>query len=466
MKKEERIEIIELLTNVEKFENTTVTVRGWVRNSRINNNIGFIELTDGSSFKNLQLVLNNDLKNYEELKKIKLYSSLIAKGKLVKTEQGKHVAELQIEELEIEFMADEKYPLQNKRHTMEFLREIAHLRPRSNVFRSVFKIRSLAASYIHNFFQEKGFVYLNSPLITASDAEGAGELFQVTTLDMENLPKDENGNIDSSKDFFGKNSYLTVSGQLNGETFAHAFGKIYTFGPTFRAENSNTVKHAAEFWMMEPEMAFVDLKGNMDIAEEMLKYVIKNILENAKDELEFLDTFVENGLINRLEKDLTDNYERVTYTKAIEQLQNSGHEFENEVTWGMDLDTEHERYLAETIYKKALFLIDYPKDIKAFYMKENEDKKTVAAMDLLVPGIGELIGGSQREDRLEVLEEKIINLGMKPEDYSWYLDLRRFGSVEHSGFGLGFERLIMYITGMKNIRDVIPFPRTPKNCNF
>ena len=461
----ERIEINDIFKEKEKYLEKEVYLRGWVRNSRFNKNIGFIELSDGSNFENIQLVLENSLENYEEISKVKLYSSVKAKGKLVKGFKEQTV-ELQVKEIEIEHMSDEKYPLQNKRHTMEFLREIAHLRPRTNIFRAVFKIRSLAATAIHMYMQQEGFIYVNTPLITASDAEGAGELFRVTTLDYNDLPKTKEGEIDSSKDFFGKDSYLTVSGQLNGETFAHAFGKIYTFGPTFRAENSNTVKHAAEFWMIEPEMAFFNLKDNMDFAENTLKFVIDYVLKHGRKEIEFLNKFVSEGLLERLEKDLNDSYARVTYTEAIEKLKESGHSFETKVEWGMDLETEHERYLAETIYKKALFLTDYPKDIKAFYMKENEDKKTVAAMDLLVPGIGELIGGSQREDNLEVLENKVISLGMKPEDYSWYLDLRRYGSVEHSGFGIGFERLIMYITGIKNIRDVIPFPRTPKNCKF
>lgn len=455
----ERIEITKIYESKDKYIDKEVFVKGWVRNSRINNNIGFIELTDGSDFRNLQIVLDTTLSNYEEISKVKLYSQIAVKGKLVKSQMEKQEVEILATEIVIENMADEKYPLQNKRHTMEFLREIAHLRPRTNIFRAVFKIRSLAAQAIHSYFAKEGYIYVNTPIITGSDAEGAGELFRVTTNSRDEKSME-------TDDFFAKNAYLTVSGQLNGETFAHAFGKIYTFGPTFRAENSNTVKHAAEFWMIEPEMAFVDLKGNMDIAESVIKYVIEYILKNAKLELEFLDKFVAEGLIAKLEADLKNEYGRITYTEAIEKLKESGHKFDKKVEWGIDLDTEHERFLAEQIFQKPVFLTDYPKEIKAFYMKENKDGKTVAAADLLVPGIGELVGGSQREENYEKLVEKMQKLGMDVKNYEWYLDLRKYGSVEHSGFGIGFERLLMYLTGIKNIRDVLPFPRTPKNCEF
>lgn len=461
-----RIEIQEILENKERYLEEKVQIRGWVRNKRFNNHIGFIELTDGTNFNPIQIVISEDNNDFEKAKKLTIYSSIFVKGKVQKSEKSQQDVEILAEEINVEYACDEKYPLQNKRHSFEFLRTIAHLRPRTNTFRAVYKIRSLAAIAIHEYFSKNGYSYVHTPIITSSDAEGAGEMFRVTTLDNDNLPLTEDGKVDNKKDFFGKDAYLSVSGQLNGEALALALGKIYTFGPTFRAENSNTTRHAAEFWMIEPEVSFVDLVGLMDIAEDMLKYITKYVLENAKEELAFLDKFIQNGLIEKLENTLKNSFKRLTYTEAIEVLKNSKHKFETKVEWGMDLETEHERYLAEVEYKMPVFLTDYPSAIKAFYMRENEDNKTVAATDLLVPGIGELIGGSQREERLEVLENKMKSLGLDLDNYQWYLDLRRYGSVEHSGFGLGFERLIMYLTGMQNIRDVLLFPRTPKNCEF
>lgn len=460
----EKIKISDIFKDKQKYLNKEVYLEGWVKTVRNSSNLSFINLNDGSSFTDMQIIVEKDIKDYEKIKNVNIYSSIFVKGKLVKSE-GKQDIEVKAEEIVIFQNADEKYPLQNKRHTREFLRTIAHLRPRANLFKAGFRLRSLAAQAIHKFFEEKDFIYVNTPIITGSDAEGAGEMFSLSARPLKEvatLGKD----YDPKKTFFGKEAHLTVSGQLNGEAFAHAFGNIYTFGPTFRAENSHTTKHAAEFWMMEPEMAFTDLKGCMDNAEEMIKFVIKYVFKKAKPELEFLDKFVENGLIKKLEKTLNEPFGRCTYTEAIEYLKKANKNFEFPVEWGIDLQTEHETYLAEEVFKKPVFVTDYPKDIKAFYMKLNDDGKTVAAVDMLVPKIGELIGGSQREENYDKLIKKIHEFGLKEEDYTWYLDLRKYGSAIHSGYGLGFERLIMYITGIENIRDVLPFPRTPGNCEF
>ena len=460
------IEIKDLYRNSEKYFSKEIQVSGWVRTVRDSKTFGFIELNDGSFFKNLQVVFDNNLNNFEDICKLTLSTSITVVGELVKTENAKQPFEVKAKEINIIAMSSPEYPLQKKRHTMEYLRTIAHLRPRTNTFNAVFRVRSAAAYAIHKYFQEQNFVYVHTPIITGSDAEGAGEMFNVNAFDLEAVPKDEEGNVDYTKDFFGKGAHLTVSGQLNGETFAHAFKNIYTFGPTFRAENSNTVKHAAEFWMIEPEMCFADLKDDMDIAEGMLKFIIKYVLETCPEEMEFFNNFIDNTVLDRLNNVLNSDFGRITYTDAIKELEKHNNEFEYKVSWGVDLQTEHERYLSEKIFKKPVFVTDYPAEIKAFYMKLNPDGKTVAATDCLAPGIGEIIGGSQREDSLEKLQAKIKDLKMDERDYWWYLDLRRYGSVPHSGFGLGFERLIMYITGMQNIRDVIPFPRTPKNCEF
>ena len=462
-----RIEIKKLFRNTDEYAGKEVTVCGWIRNIRDSKIFGFIELNDGSFFKSVQVVLEEkDLENFGEVIKLNIGSSLVVKGTLVITPNAKQPFEIKATEVQISGKSSPDYPLQNKRHSFEFLREIAHLRPRTNTFSAVFRVRSLVAYAIHKFFQEQNFVYVHTPIITGSDCEGAGEMFRVTTLDMKEPPLTENGEVDFSKDFFGKSANLTVSGQLNGETFAMAYGNIYTFGPTFRAENSNTARHAAEFWMIEPEMAFADINDNMDMAEAMVKYIINFLLENAPEEMEFFNTFVDKGLLDRLNLIVNSDFERLTYTKAIELLMPYKDEFKYPVEWGIDLQTEHERFITEKIFKKPVFLIDYPKEIKAFYMKQNPDGKTVSAMDLLVPGVGEIIGGSQREENLEVLTNRIKELGMREEDYNWYLDTRRFGSVVHSGYGLGFERIIMYVTGMSNIRDVQPFPRTTGNAEF
>ena len=462
-----RIEIKKLFRNTNEYAGKEVTVCGWIRNIRDSKIFGFIELNDGSFFKSVQVVLEEkDLENFGEVIKLNIGSSLVVKGTLVITPNAKQPFEIKATEVQISGKSSPDYPLENKRHSFEFLREIAHLRPRTNTFSAVFRVRSLVAYAIHKFFQEQNFVYVHTPIITGSDCEGAGEMFRVTTLDMKEPPLTENGEVDFSKDFFGKSANLTVSGQLNGETFAMAYGNIYTFGPTFRAENSNTARHAAEFWMIEPEMAFADINDNMDMAEAMVKYIINFLLENAPEEMEFFNTFVDKGLLDRLNLIVNSDFERLTYTKAIELLMPYKDEFKYPVEWGIDLQTEHERFITEKIFKKPVFLIDYPKEIKAFYMKQNPDGKTVSAMDLLVPGVGEIIGGSQREENLEVLTNRIKELGMREEDYSWYLDTRRFGSVVHSGYGLGFERIIMYVTGMSNIRDVQPFPRTTGNAEF
>ena len=453
--------------NTAEYANKEVTLGGWIRTMRVSKNFGFIELNDGSFFKNIQIVFEAEkLSNYEEISKQNVGAALIVKGLLVETPEAKQPFEIKATEIAVEGTSTPDYPLQKKRHSVEFLREIAYLRPRTNLFSATFRVRSLIAMAIHEFFQGKGFVYAHTPIITGSDCEGAGEMFRVTTLDLENLPRTEDGKVDYSKDFFGKETNLTVSGQLSAETFAMAFRNIYTFGPTFRAENSNTTRHAAEFWMIEPEMAFADLNDNMEIAEEMLKYIIQYVLDHAPEEMEFFNSFVDKGLLERLDNILNNEFGRVTYTEAVDLLKKSGHEFEFPVEWGIDLQTEHERYLTEQIFKKPVFVTDYPVEIKAFYMRLNDDKKTVAAMDLLVPGVGEIIGGSQREERIEVLEARMDELGLKREDYWWYLDLRKYGGTRHAGFGLGFERAVMYLTGVGNIRDVLPYPRTVKNAEF
>ncbi|CAK7075859.1 asparagine--tRNA ligase [uncultured Tissierella sp.] len=449
-----------------KYLNQEIQLEGWIRTSRTSKTFGFIELNDGTFFKNIQIVFEEGLENFKEIEKLPLSSSIMVKGKLIPTPEAKQPFELKASSIEIEGYSAADYPLQKKRHTFEYMRTIAHLRPRSNTFNAVFRVRSILAYAIHKFFQERGFVYVHTPIVTASDAEGAGEMFRVSTLDFQNMPVTEDKKIDFSKDFFGKETSLTVSGQLEAEAFALAYKDVYTFGPTFRAENSNTARHAAEFWMIEPEIAFADINDNMQLAEDMMKYIIKYVMENAKEEMEFFNSFVDKGLIERLENVANSDFGRITYTEAIELLEKSGEEFQYPVEWGMDLQTEHERYISEQVFKKPVFVVDYPKEIKAFYMRLNEDGKTVAAMDLLVPGVGEIIGGSQREERLEVLEQKIIDNGMDPADYWWYLELRKFGGTKHAGYGLGFERAVMYITGMSNIRDVIPFPRTVKSAEF
>ncbi|MFP5520619.1 MAG: asparagine--tRNA ligase [Bdellovibrionia bacterium] len=449
-----------------QYLNKKLNLSGWVRKIRISKNFGFIELNDGSSFKGLQIVIDSSLPNFEALSHLSISSSLIVRGVLSASEGAEQAYEVKATEVEILQKADLDYPLQNKRHSYEFLREIAHLRPRTNTFAAVFRVRSVLAQAIHEFFQNQDFVYVHTPIITGSDAEGAGEMFRVTTLDLKKLPKTPAGEIDFSQDFFSKSTNLTVSGQLNVETYCAAFRNVYTFGPTFRAENSNTSRHAAEFWMIEPEMAFADLNVNMEVAEEMIKFIIRRVLEKCPDEMSFFNQWVEKGLFDKLQNILNSEFAQCTYTEGIEILQKCGKTFETAVTWGMDLQSEHERYLAEEYFKKPVFLTNYPKDIKAFYMKLNPDQKTVRAMDLLAPGIGEIIGGSQREDNLEILERRMRDMHLEPADYKFYTDLRRYGSFPHAGFGLGFERMLMYITGMGNIRDVIPFPRTPRNADF
>ena len=458
--------IKDLFRNKEKYDGKEITVSGWIRTLRDSKTFGFIELNDGSFFKNLQIVFNDTLDNFKEVSKLTISSSIIVTGKLIITENAKQPFEVQANKIEIFNVSDQDYPLQKKRHSVEYLRTVAHLRPRTNTFNAVFRVRSLLSYAIHKFFQERNFVYVHSPILTSSDAEGAGEMFRVTTLDLENVPKTDAGEVDNSKDFFGRPAHLTVSGQLDVETYAFAFRNVYTFGPTFRAENSNTVKHASEFWMIEPEICFADLKDDMNLAEDMVKYIISYVLENAPEEMEFFFFFISNGLLERLNHVVNSDFGRITYTDAIKELEKVNDKFEFPVEWGSDIQTEHERYLSEVVFGKPVFVTDYPKEIKAFYMKQNDDGKTVAATDLLVPGIGELIGGSQREDDIEKLKTRMKELGLKEEDYWWYLDLRRYGSAPHAGFGLGFERMMMYLTGMANIRDVIPFPRTPKNCEF
>ncbi len=448
------------------FAEKSVKISGWIRTIRASNAFGFIEINDGTFFKNIQVVFESEiLENYKEIASQNVGAALNIQGKLVLTPDAKQPFEIKAEKIEIEGLSTPEYPLQKKRHSFEFLRTIAHLRPRTNTYSAVFRIRSLAAYAIHKFFNERDFVYAHTPLITASDCEGAGEMFKVTTLDLENVPT-KDGKVDFSQDFFGKSANLTVSGQLNAETYAMAFRNVYTFGPTFRAENSNTTRHAAEFWMIEPEIAFADLSDDMELAEDMLKFVIKYVLDNAPEEMEFLNKFVDNGLIERLTFVANSDFGRVTYTDAIEILKKNNENFDYPVEWGSDLQTEHERYLTEEVFKKPVFVTDYPKEIKAFYMRLNDDGKTVAAMDCLVPGIGEIIGGSQREERLDVLTARMKELGLSEKDYWWYLDLRRYGGTHHAGFGLGFERAIMYLTGISNIRDVLPFPRTVGNAEF
>ena len=463
----ERMKIAAVFADGDALGGREITVCGWARTIRDMKTFGFIELNDGSCFKNLQVVMSaEELANYKEIAAQNVGAALIVHGTVVLTPEAKQPLELKATAIEVEGTSTPDYPLQKKRHSVEFLRTIQHLRPRTNLFSATFRVRSVAAYAIHQFFQERGFVYVHTPIITASDCEGAGEMFRVTTLDPENPPRNEDGTIDYTQDFFGKPANLTVSGQLNAENFAMAFGDVYTFGPTFRAENSNTQRHAAEFWMIEPEMAFTDLKGDMDVAEAMIKFVIKEVMAKCPDELAFFNSFVDKGLIERLEHVASSDFGRVSYTEAVEILEKNNDKFDYKVFWGCDLQTEHERYLTEQVYKKPVFVTDYPKEIKAFYMRMNDDGKTVAAADCLVPGIGEIIGGSQREERLELLEGRIAELGMKPEDYWWYCDLRRYGSCKHAGFGLGFERLVMYLTGVSNIRDVLPHPRTVGNAEF
>lgn len=463
----ERVQIKEIFRNQKDYVGKEISVCGWIRQIRDSKKLGFIELNDGSFFKCIQVIFEEDkISNFKDVAKLSISSSISVKGDLVETPDGKQPFEIHAKEIEILGASDLDYPIQNKRHTFEYLRTVAHLRPRTNTFMAVFRVRSLVAYAIHKFFQEQGFVYVHTPLITGSDCEGAGEMFRVTTLDLDNVPKTEQGEVDYTQDFFGKSVNLTVSGQLNGEMFATAFGNIYTFGPTFRAENSNTPRHAAEFWMIEPEMAFADLSDNMDVAEAMVKYIIKFVMENAPEEMEFFNKFIEPGLIDRLENVVNNKFERITYTKAIELLTPYKDQFKYPVEWEAGLQTEHERFITEKIYKKPVFVTDYPAGVKAFYMKQNPDGKTVAAVDLLVPGVGEIIGGSQREENHEVLINKIKEQGMDEETYKAYLDTRKYGTVVHSGFGLGFERMVMYLTGMSNIRDVIPFPRTTGSAEF
>ncbi len=460
------ITVKELYKNREQYFNKEVTVGGWVRTNRDSKSFGFIVLNDGSFFETLQVVYHDTMANFEEITKLNVGAAVVVKGILVATPNAKQPFEIQATDVEVEGASTPDYPIQPKRHTVEYLRTITHLRPRTNMFQAVFRVRSLAAYAIHKFFQDRGFVYVNTPLITGSDCEGAGEMFRVTTLDMENLPKNEDGTIDYTQDFFNKETNLTVSGQLNGETFAQAFRSIYTFGPTFRAENSNTTRHAAEFWMIEPEIAFADLEDDMNLAESMLKYIINYVLENAPEEMKFFNSFIDKGLLERLDNVANSDFARVTYTEAIDILAKNNDKFDYKVSWGCDLQTEHERYLTEQVFKRPVFVTDYPKDIKAFYMKMNDDNKTVAAVDCLVPGIGEIIGGSQREDDYDKLLARMNEMGLNPDDYGFYLDLRKYGSTRHAGFGLGFERCVMYLTGMSNIRDVIPFPRTVNNCEL
>ena len=451
----------------EAFGGKTVTLGGWVRNLRDSKAFGFIDLNDGSCFKSIQVVFEREVvANYDEIASMNVGAALVVTGEIALTPEAKQPFELKAQKIEVEGTSTPDYPLQPKRHTVEFLREQAYLRPRTNLFSAVFRVRSEVAYAIHSFFNQRGFVYVHTPIVTGSDCEGAGEMFRVTTLDMDNPPRLEDGSIDYSQDFFGKSANLTVSGQLEGETYAMAFGNIYTFGPTFRAENSNTARHAAEFWMIEPEIAFADLNDNMQLAWDMIKYIVNHVMDKCAQELEFFNKFVDKELLNRLNALKNADYAKVTYTEAVELLKKSGADFKYPVEWGIDLQTEHERYLTEQVYKMPIFLVDYPKDIKAFYMRLNDDGKTVAAMDLLVPGVGEIIGGSQREERLDVLKSRMAELDLKEEDYWWYLNLRKYGGTKHAGYGLGFERIIMYLTGVSNIRDVIPYPRTVGNAEY
>ena len=463
----ERVRIAAVYADSAQYSGKEITVCGWAKTIRDMKTFGFVELNDGSCFRNLQVVISAEtLPNYREVTAQNVGAAFIVRGTVVLTPEAQQPLELKAVSVEVEGVSSPDYPLQKKRHSVEFLRTIQHLRPRTNLFSATFRVRSVAAYAVHEFFQERGFTYVHTPLITASDCEGAGEMFQVTTLDMKNVPLTEDGEVDYSRDFFGKRTSLTVSGQLNAENFAMAFGDVYTFGPTFRAENSNTARHAAEFWMIEPEMAFCDLEGDLAVMEAMVKHIIRRVMERCPDDLAFFNSFVDKGLLERLHHVMTSDFARVTYTEAVKLLQESGAKFDYPVEWGIDLQTEHERYLTEQIYKRPVFVTDYPKDIKAFYMRLNDDGKTVAAADCLVPGIGEIIGGSQREERLDILEARIRELGMKPEDYWWYCDLRRYGSCRHAGFGLGFERMVMYLTGVGNIRDVELHPRTVGNADF
>ena len=455
----------ELFQDRERFIGTDITVGGWIRSIRDSKTFGFIVLHDGSFFETLQIVYSDELENFADISKLNVGAAVIVTGTLVATPNAKQPFEIQAKKVEVEGPSTPDFPMQKKRHSVEYLRTVPHLRPRTNLFQAVFRVRSLTAYAIHRFFQERDFVYVHTPIITGSDCEGAGEMFQVTTLDLNNIPRDDQGNVDYSKDFFGKMTNLTVSGQLDVESYCQAFRNVYTFGPTFRAENSNTTRHAAEFWMIEPEIAFADLTEDMALAEDMLKYVINYVMEHAKEEMNFFNSFVDKGLIERLQHVVSSEFGRVTYTEAIRLLEQNNDKFEYKVFWGCDLQTEHERYLTEQIFKRPVFVTDYPKEIKAFYMKLNPDGKTVAAMDCLVPGIGEIIGGSQREEDLSILSARIKELGMNEDEYKKYLDLRRYGTTRHAGFGLGFERLVMYVTGIGNIRDAIPYPRTVGNCD-
>ena len=463
---EQLISVRSLFKETDAYAGKQIKVGGWVRNLRASKNFGFINLSDGTFFSQVQVVYGSELANFAEISKLNIGAAVIVTGTLVLTPEAKQPFELQASEVFVEGPSTPDYPIQPKRHSMEYLRTVTHLRPRTNTFQAVFRVRSLIAYAIHKFFQERDFVYVHTPLITGSDCEGAGEMFQVTTLDLENVPKTEDGKVDYSQDFFGKKTSLTVSGQLNAENFAMAFGDVYTFGPTFRAENSNTARHAAEFWMIEPEMAFCDLDGDLEVMEAMVKHIIRRVMERCPDDLAFFNSFVDKGLLERLQHVESSDFGRVTYTEAVKLLKESGQKFDYPVEWGIDLQTEHERYLTEQIFKRPVFVTDYPQEIKAFYMRLNDDGKTVAAADCLVPGIGEIIGGSQREERIELLEKRIRELGMNPEDYWWYCDLRRYGSCRHAGFGLGFERMVMYLTGIGNIRDVELHPRTVGNADF
>ncbi|NLK75672.1 MAG: asparagine--tRNA ligase [Clostridiales bacterium] len=462
----ELVDIRELYRNKEQYIGKKIQVGGWVRSNRDSKSFGFIVLHDGTFFETLQIVYHDTMDNFASIAKLNVGTAIIVTGELVATPQAKQPFEIQASEVIIEGASPSDYPLQKKRHTLEYLRTITHLRPRTNTFQAVFRVRSLISYAIHKFFQERDFVYVHTPIITGSDAEGAGEMFCVTTLDFNNIPKTKDGEVDFSQDFFGKTTNLTVSGQLNGECYAMAFKNIYTFGPTFRAENSNTTRHAAEFWMIEPEIAFADLKDNMILAEAMLKYIIRYVLEHAPEEMNFFNQFIDKGLLDRLNNVVNSDFGHITYTEAIEILEKNNDKFEYKAFWGCDLQTEHERYLTEQVFQKPVFVTDYPKEIKAFYMKLNDDNKTVAAMDLLVPGIGEIIGGSQREDDYDRLINRMKELNLNPEEYDYYLDLRKYGSARHAGYGLGFERCVMYVTGMGNIRDVIPFPRTVNHCEL
>lgn len=460
------ITVKNIFKDTDEYLTKEVVLGGWVKTIRVSKNFGFIELNDGTFFKNLQIVFGEDLENFVDISKLGVGAAINVTGTLISTPNAKQPFEIQAKGIEVEGLSSSEYPLQKKRHSYEYLRTIAYLRPRTNTFSAVFRVRSLLAYAIHKFFQDRGFVYVNTPIITRSDCEGAGEMFKVTTLNLDNLPKNEDGSVNYSKDFFGHEINLTVTGQLSAETYAMAFRNVYTFGPTFRAEDSNTPRHAAEFWMIEPEIAFANLTDDMDLAEDMMKYIISYVLENAVEEMEFFNTFVEKGILEKLHNIVNSDFTRITYTEAIDILEKNNANFEYPVKWGMDIQTEHERYLSEKTYKKPVFVTDYPKEIKAFYMRVNDDNKTVAATDLLVPGIGEIIGGSQREERLDILKQRMKEMNLKEEDYWWYLDLRKYGGTKHSGFGLGFDRMVMYVTGMTNIRDVIPYPRTTKSAEF